>query len=125
MQQADGEFSLVVEAKVIHTYPLGGFDEQDIAVYRDEIIQAGEGLGKWVLFEHPKKIGSLTPEALELLTQAYNEFAGRGCVAIAVEVSYLFGTILRQNAEPLVKLPMLISDDPAELKEQIDTYLSE
>lgn len=124
MQQSDGEFSLVVEAKVIHTYPLGGFDEQDIAVYRDEIIQAGEGLDKWVLFEHPKKIGSLTPEALELLTQAYNEFAGCGCLAIAVEVSYLFGTILRQNAQPLVKLPMLISDDPAELKEQIDTYLS-
>ncbi len=119
-----GEFDLKLTGNVVHTFPVNGFNEFGIQRIRAAILDLAKGLEKWALFEHPKSLAGLTPEASEEISRSYEEFSDRGCVLIALEISPVWGEVIRKSLGNDFPIPVHFDTNAEQLDQLIDNRLS-
>lgn len=67
-----GQYKVTLEGSVVHVFPEGGFNEEGIQEMHEHVLLVAPKNKQWALFEHPKDLAGLTPEALKELIVSYN-----------------------------------------------------
>lgn len=111
MQLEHGNYRLLVEGRIIHNYPSGGFNSEGIKALTDAILDAAPSVGNWALFEHPKTDAGLTPDGIEAIKMMYEILIERGCVAIALEIGLTFGKVLDSQVLSTLNVPTMVGDN--------------
>lgn len=122
--QEHGDFELKIIGNVIHTYPMSGFNEFGIQRIRKAILELAEGLESWALFEHPKSLAGLTPEASVEIAKSFEEFSQKGCVMIALEISPVWEGVIRKSLETVIPIPVHFDSNSETLNELIMNALA-
>ena len=78
---------------VVHTYLIGGFNEQGIREYERKVLAIIPKTKSWALVDHPLERAGLTPEAMKELNRVFKRFIELGCCVIVANVgsSYAWG----------------------------------
>lgn len=118
-----GEFSIEVEGQVVHVYPIGSFNEKGIAKLCKAVL-AVKPEGKWALFEHPRDVAGVTPDAAFELAASYKRMSENGCEAVAVEVIRLWHDIIHDACRGEVTIPVFVDDNVTPLRSELKQYLS-
>ncbi len=108
---AHGNYRLLIEGRIIHNYPVGGFNAEGIMHLADDIAAAAPPTGHWVLFEHPKSDAGLTPDGVEAIRMMYEILMERGCLAIGMEVGMVFGAVLQRDVFNGLGIPSMVGED--------------
>ena len=116
---------ITAKNNIVHTYPTSDYNEEGIRKAFGEVYVATANIDHWVLFEHPSDDAGLTLRALECLSDTYRTISGHGCIGIAIEISSVFNTILKDLLPKDLDVPLLISQDGAELNEFVFKVLAE
>ncbi|MEM9304575.1 MAG: hypothetical protein AAGE01_20860 [Pseudomonadota bacterium] len=120
MELEHGDFRLEWQGRVLHNYPVGGFNEYGIRRLQQAILdEAPEGI-PWALVEHPKDRAGLTPEGLEEIRRMHLALVQHGCVCIGMDVAPTFGAILRDLVLSELPVPTIVGDQP----DDIDTFVA-
>ena len=108
---AQGNFRLLIEGRIIHNYPVGGFNAQGIMHLADDIVAAAPPFGDWVLFEHPKADAALTEDGMQAIRMMYEILTERGCVAIGLELEPELGAQLQKEVLNGLSIPSMVETD--------------
>ena len=108
---AQGNFRLLIEGRIIHNYPVGGFNAQGIMHLADDIVSAAPPSGDWVLFEHPKADAALTEDGMQAIRMMYEILTERGCVAIGLELEPELGAQLQKEVLNGLSIPSMVETD--------------
>ena len=108
---AQGNFRLLIEGRIIHNYPVGGFNAQGIMHLADDIVAAAPPSGDWVLFEHPKADAALTEDGMQAIRMMYEILTERGCVAIGLELEPELGAQLQKEVLNGLSIPSMVETD--------------
>ncbi|MFD2167930.1 hypothetical protein ACFSJY_16875 [Thalassotalea euphylliae] len=103
---AHGDFSVIVEGNIVHTYPVGGFNKEGIESIRAAIVDAIPNTNNWILFEHPKDQAGLTPDAAQAIGESYLEFEKQGCQEIRLEVCSTWRAIITRQLSSKLDIPL-------------------
>jgi len=114
----------MVEGRIIHNYPVGGFNAEGIKAVTDAIIDIAPSKGHWALFEHPKKDAGLTPDGLEASQMMYEIFIENGCVAIALEIGCTFGGVLDREVLHDLPVPTMTGQDETNIEAFLQAELN-
>lgn len=120
MQQEHGNYQLMVEGRIIHNYPVGGFNAEGIKSLTDAIVDIAPANGHWALFEHPKVNAGLTPDGVEAIKMMYEILIEHGCVAIALEIGFTFGNVLERKVLQHLVVPTMTGLE----EEKIEAFLT-
>ena len=116
---AHGNFKIELKGNVIHVYPVGGFNKEGIDEVHTEVSIVAPNNTAWILFEHPKDLAGLTPEALDALVESYLKFQEQNCSAIALEICSTWEGVVRRALKDKLYIPLFLSDDLTYLENQI------
>lgn len=119
-----GIFRVELIDHIVHTYPEGGFNEYGIIGIHETIIEPISGESVWVLFEHPKDLAGITPEALEEIIKSYQEYVKLVCIAIALEASPTWAQVFKSSVFDKVGLPTFTGSNESELLRKLEAQLA-
>ena len=118
-----GEFTIETEGRVVHVYPKGSFNKQGIAKLCEAVLSVRPA-GKWALFEHPRDVAGVTPDAASELAASYKRMSESGCGAVAVEVMKLWHDVIKMACRGVVTIPVYIDDSESPLRTELSHYIS-
>ena len=118
-----GDFEIKTIESVVHTYPVGGFNEYGIKRIRQSILNACPYDRKWALYEHPKDVAGLTPEAALEIALSYKEFCENGCVVIALEVCSTWQNVIARKLKQDLAIPLYFDSNGSNLEVLIHQHL--
>ncbi|AWL10677.1 hypothetical protein HMF8227_00169 [Saliniradius amylolyticus] len=119
---AHGKFRVETQGRIVHTYPEEGFNEEGIRQYCLKVLEQGNTLQSWLLFEHPRNLAAVTSEAEVELSNAYRLFESAGCVAIACEVGPVYRDMVQNQLGANVSIPVLASDNMDALNQFLEQH---
>ncbi len=108
---------------VVHIFPIGGFNEEGIRDIRDRILSIAPIDKPWGLFEHPKDLAGVTPEAAEELLQTYLTISKFNCKVVALEVCSTWQGVLEKTLDGNLDIPYYFSNELEELNTLIQEHL--
>jgi len=120
-----GDFEIEIIGNVVHTYPVGGFNEHGIKRIRQSIMNARPYDEKWALYEHPKDVAGLTPEAALEIALSYKEFCKNDCVVIALEVCSTWQNVIAKRLKKELPIPLYFDSNGSRLEALIHRHLHE
>lgn len=116
LHRPHGETSVEVIGDVVHTYPVGGFNELGILEYEKAVLAAIPESSSWQLVDHPMHKAGLTPMAMPELNRVFKGFIQLNCLAIAEHVESTFGLALEKFVLHDLKVPTLVSNNESEIE---------
>lgn len=120
--EAHGYFDVERIDSIVHAYPRGGFNAQGIIALRTEVISQAPQT-PWILFEHPKELAGLTPDAVDALKESYLIFSTLKCCAIALEISTTWKNVIDKQITQDLSIPIFMGKDNKALQDQIANTL--
>jgi hypothetical protein len=118
-----GDYKVELINDVVHVFPIGGFNEGGIRELREQILLIAPINRAWGLFEHPKDLAGLTPEASNELLKSYQNFCKLNCKVIAVEASSTWQGVIDKMLNGNLDIPFYLSNDLVELEDLIKPHL--
>jgi hypothetical protein len=120
-----GKYQLEMEDGIIHVYPVGGFNEFGIRKLHEDILELAPPNEPWALIEHPRSEAGLTPAAAAELAANYQKLSRIGCVAIGLEVNYLWQKVITEALGNAISIPVVMGKIRGEIEIKIQAYLKE
>ena len=106
-----GRYTIKREGNVVHTYPVGGFNDLGIIRIRESILEAASGCHHWILLEHPCNKAGLTPAAVKEIIRSFEMFKASGCIGIAMEVESTWAWAMNKELKEELGIPLYFNDD--------------
>ncbi|WP_019027758.1 hypothetical protein [Colwellia piezophila] len=122
--KSHGDYKIELLNDVVHIFPSGGFNEEGIREVRDKVLLIAPTIKPWGLFEHPKDLAGLTPEAAEELLKSYQMFSNRNCIVVALEVCSTWQGVIDKVINGNIDIPFYQSSNLWELEGLINQHLS-
>lgn len=122
--QPHGDYKVELINDVVHVFPLGGFNEEGIQEVREQVLLIAPKDRAWGLFEHPKDLAGLTPEALGELLKSYQYFSDFNCKVVALEVNATWQGVIEKGLKGNLDIPFSLSNDLDQLEVFIKQHLS-
>ncbi len=110
-----GNYKIELRDQIVHVYPTGGFNDIGIQLLRKSILELAPSTAPWALFEHPKNMAGLTPDAVNAIRESYKIFQENNCVAIALEISATWRDIFERDIVSHIQIPTFLGKDELEL----------
>lgn len=120
---AHGSTTYQWHGDILESSPRGNFNEEGIIEHMEQVALQANGRDKWVLFERPKTEAGITPEAIDILVKAYENFAQKGCIMVVIEVPGVFGSTIGKVADGILSIPFHHGNDPERLKQMAEQAL--
>lgn len=117
--KAHGDYRIEIEDRIVHIYPCDGFNAEGIASLHKETLLVAPIDVPWVLFEHPRNIAGVTPEAVIEIAQAYKNLEKLNCIAIALEISSTWKQVFEENIIGILNIPVYLNSDISKLEQAI------
>ena len=118
-----GTFHLKLIGDIVHMYPKGGFNEQGIKAYHDQLLSIAPTDRAWALIEHPKDQAGLTPEAAEALCKLYCEVSELGCRVIGLEINNFWAQTIQNLIKDRVDIPVYFNEDLVEVEKLVNQHI--
>jgi len=119
-----GDYKIELLDNVVHIYPVEGFNEEGIQELREQILLIAPIDRPWALFEHPRDMAGLTPEALVELLKSYQRFSNLNCKVVALEVSSTWQCIIEKILSDKLDIPFYLSSDLEQLEGLVKKHLN-
>ena len=122
--QPHGDYKVELINDVVHVFPLGGFNEEGILKVREQILLVIPTKRPWALFEHPRELAGLTPEAADELLKTYLHISKLNCKVVAVEACSTWQGVIEKTLHGNLDIPYYLSDDLEQLEKLVKKHLS-
>jgi hypothetical protein len=122
--KSHGDYKIELINDVVHTFPVAGFNEEGIRELREQILLIAPVDRPWALFEHPKDLAGLTPEALEELLKSYQSFSKLNCIVVALEASPTWQYVINKMLSGNLDIPFYLSSNLGQLESLVKQHLS-
>lgn len=119
-----GDYKIELINDVIHVFPIGGFNEEGIQEVRDAILLLAPKNRPWGLFEHPKDLAGLTPEAADELLKTYRYISEMNCKVVALEICSTWQGVLERTLHGNLDIPYYLGNDLEQLQATVEQYVS-
>lgn len=116
-----GQVTAEVKHGVVHTYLEGGFNEEGIEHYKQQVLALTSHLQSWKLINHAKDKAGITPDAMVLLNQTYKYFIQCHCTCIVDEICSPFSHALLKHVFHDITVPYLVTTET----DQIETFVAQ
>jgi ligand-binding SRPBCC domain-containing protein len=94
---------------------MGGFNEEGIRDLRAQILRIAPINEVWGLFEHPKDLAGLTPEASKELLKSYQSLSKLNCKVVAIEACSTWQDVIEGLLKNNLDIPFYLGDDLEQL----------
>ncbi len=118
-----GNYIIEVVDDIVHVFPSGGFNALGIEELHQDIVLKAPINRPWALFEHPRDLAGLTPEAIEALINSYQKFATANCVVAALEISSVWKGVFDSFIVDKVDFPIYLDSNITYLENEIRAKL--
>jgi alkyl hydroperoxide reductase subunit AhpC len=123
--ESHGDYEITIIDDVVHVFPTGGFNEQGICDLRERILTIAPKDKSWGLFEHPRDLAGLTPDALEEILKSYQAFIKINCQVIALEANSTWQGVIEKKLKGNLSIPFYLGDNEKELASLINQHLED
>ena len=113
--KSHGDYKVELINDIVHIYPVGGFNAEGILDVRGSVLSIAPTDRPWGLFEHPKDLAGLTPEASDELLKSYQEFSEHNCIAVALEICSTWQGVVERKLSDNLDIPFYLSNDLEQL----------
>ena len=121
--QAHGEYRIVLVGSILHLYLAGDFNMEGSQIVDEAILDAAPKNTPWALCEHQKDNSGLTPDAIEEIYLFYLKLKKLNCVAIGLELSNVWGEILRKAFSGKLDIPIYFNQNTSKLETLLKQHL--
>ena len=122
--RAHGDYNLVLKGNIIHVYPTGGFNAEGVEALHRDISDLMPENESWALFEHPKDLAGLTPDAIEMLILYYKKLSQLNCCAVALEISPTWRGIFERLIVKHLEIEVFLDGDNNLLEQALITAIT-
>lgn len=121
--KSHGNFVVELINDVVHIFPSGGFNEEGIIEIRDQVLLIAPTDKPWGVFEHPKDLAGLTPEATQELLKSYQIYSQNNCVFVALEVCSTWQGVIEKMINGNLDIPFYQDSNLSQLETLINKHL--
>ena len=118
-----GNYKVELRHDIVHVFPVGGFNEDGIRDVREQVLLIAPKNRPWGLFEHPKDLAGLTPEASEELLKSYQIFSKLNCIVIALEICSTWQGVIEKVLTNNLDIPVYLNNDLGQLDALMKQHL--